>query len=50
MFFKKVIQPKLDNAQVVNMGSYLADWAPKRLNIIKKALHDITYAVLRAES
>ena len=32
--FKKVVQPKLDNEDAVDMSSYFADWAPKRLNII----------------
>ena len=32
------------------MGSYLADWAPKRLETIKQAFHDITYEVLQAVS
>ena len=36
-FFTKVIQPKLDNEDVVGMGSYLADWAPKRLKLIQQA-------------
>ena len=38
LLFRKVIQPKLDYEQVVDMGSYLADWAPKRLKTIKKGL------------
>ena len=51
--FRNVIQPQLDYEQVVDMGSYLADWAdwaPKRLDTIKKACHDITYEVLQAAS
>ena len=34
--FKKVVQHKLDNKDAVDMSSYFADWAPKRLNTIKK--------------
>jgi len=37
VFSKQVIQPKLDDEQVVDMGSYLADAAPKRLKVIKQA-------------
>ena len=33
--FKKVVQPKLDNDDAVDMSSYLADWAAKRLRITK---------------
>ena len=50
ILFRNVIKPQLDYEQVVDMGSYLADWAPKRLKSIEKALQDITYEVLRAES
>jgi hypothetical protein len=32
------------------MDSYLADWAPKRLKLIKKAFHDTTYEALKAEA
>ena len=34
--FKKVVQPKLDNEEVVDMSSYFADWALKRLKLIKQ--------------
>ena len=32
------------------MSSYFADWAPKRLKIIKKAFHDTTYEATWAEA
>ena len=40
----------LNHEDGVDMSSYFADWAPKRLNIIKKGFHDTTYAALRAEA
>ena len=48
--FNKVVQPKLDNEDAVDMSSYFADWAPKRLTIIKKAGHGTTFEALRAEA
>jgi len=50
LFFRKVIQPILDYEQVVDLGSYLPDRAPKCLKTFKKAFHDITYEVLQAVS
>ena len=34
--FKQVVQPKLDNEEVVGTMSYFADWASKRLKLIQK--------------
>jgi hypothetical protein len=48
--FKKVVQPKLDNEEAVDMSNYFADWAPKRLKLIKQGFHDTTYEALRAEA
>ena len=48
--FKKVVQPKLGNEEAVDMSSYVADWAPKRLKLIKIACHDTTYEALKAEA
>ena len=48
--FNNVVQPKLDNEEFVDMSSYFADWAPKRLKLIKKAFHDTTYEALRVEA
>ena len=48
--FKKVVQPKLDNEDVMGMSSYFADWAPNRFESYKKAFHDTTYESLRAEA
>ncbi len=34
----------------MEISSYVADWAPKRLKLIKRAVHDTIYEALRAES
>ena len=47
--FKKVVQPKLDNEDAVDMSSYSADLAPK-LEAYQKAYHDTTYEALWAEA
>ena len=36
--FNKAVQPKLDYEEAVGMSNYFADWAPKRLKLIKKLM------------
>jgi hypothetical protein len=49
-FFRKVIRPKLDKGEAVDMDSYFTYWAPQRLKSIKKAFHNTTYEALKADS
>ena len=49
-FFKKVVLPKLEKGNPVDIAGYLAEWAPQRLKVIRSAMRDPTYEAMRVEA
>ena len=49
-YFDKVMLPKLEKGDSLNIAEHLVEWAPARLRAIKKAMRDPTFEAIRAEA